>query len=292
MESNELKDIKDNCIRRWGQVDEKIKKFEENFDKWCIFSNDEDAKICLGLLDKFNYYSKTYVNKELKNKHEYLLNIFNFDPDYTIYTIVKDEYGRANSSIEYFNEYVHINNINRYSRIEDINNIEDEKYTQIENVVIIDDCIGYSETVQGFLTRYKDRLLGKHIYLILIHLIVDSADILNTFAVDNGFDLTILCTNRMEKPFEENSKFMNKFKEICTERNIPKSKILGRDEVQALMAFYNNTPNNTLGIFWFKTDKNIPLFPRINDEKPGWMRNKKEKEKRKQQNYKNINKEA
>ena len=292
MEQNKLKSIKEECVHRWGQADEKIENFTKNFDKWCVFSNNEEAELCIDLLSKFDYYSKQQVNKELKTMHEQLLGIFNFDPKFTIYTIIKDKYGRANSSMEYFQEYVHINKINRYSRIDDINLINPKMYENIQNVVIVDDCIGSTKTVKNFFEKYKERLTGKKIYLIMIHLMIESGNKLISYAEENHLDLTILCQNKRTKAFPDSSskEILEKFKKICKDRKIDSKFIFGKDNVEALMSFYNNTPNNTLGIFWCNTEKNTPLFPRVDDEHPAWMLDqmKHSKEERKLQNYKNA----
>lgn len=288
MEKSELDSIKKQCMDKWGQKDEKVEQFEMNFDQWSIFSNDEDGKICLDLLKKFDYYSKQKVNIELKEMHKELLGILGFNSDYTIYTIIKHRNGRINSSMEYFWEYTHMNQIESDSCIEDISSINDEEYRNVKNVVIIDDCIGSGRTTKDFLEKYKARLIGKKIYLILVHLVIESACKLANFAEKNGYKLTILCRNKREKVFskEEDSEIKEKFVALSESRKIPKKYILGDKHVEALMAFYNNTPNNTLGIFWYKTEKNAPLFLRRKDRRSSW-RLKESKVERKQQNYMN-----
>lgn len=288
MNTEQINDIKEQCIKRWGEEDEKILEFRKKFDEWCVFSNEEDTQICLELLKKFNYYSKSKVNEELKKTHEELLKIFKIDPNYTIYTILKDRNGRANSSMEYFWEYVHINEINKKSRIVDIDSIEQDLYENIENIVIIDDCIGSGQTTKSYLERNREKLLDKKIYLILIHLVIEEADKLVDFAKEQGYNLIILCRNKKQKAFgEAETQQKEKFIDLSKDKSIPLNHILGRDDVEALMAFYNNTPNNTLGIFWYKTEKNTPLFPREKSSRPAWMM-KQNKEKRKQQNYINA----
>ena len=289
MDTKRLNSIKEQCIKRWGQADRKIKEFQDNFDKWCLFSTDEETQICLELLEKFDYYSKQKVNEELKAMHKQLLKIFKLDPEYTIYTILKHQRGRVNSSMEYFSEYVNLNKIDKECRIVDIYSIKEEEYKNIENIVMIDDCIGSGQTTRDFLEQNKEKLIDKKIYLILIHLVIESANELVDFAQENGYDLTILCRNRKNKAFAEDGNMEQKEKFIALSKNrkILSQYILGKSGVEALMAFYNNTPNNTLGIFWCESEKNIPLFPRIRSKKPKWML-QESKERRKQQNYRNA----
>ena len=58
--------------------------------------------------------------------------------------------------------------------------------------------------------------------------------------------------------------------------------------VSALVAFYNNTPNNTLGIIRYDTKSYTSLFPRKNDHVPHWMQLKKRKQGRTRANYNNA----
>ena len=284
MEENKFNFIKNQCIDKWGQKDAKIEQFEINFDKWCIFSTDEDEKICLDLLKKFDYYSKARVNLELEKLHKQLEEIWEFNSDDTVYTVIKNKYGKVNSSMEYLLEYRLVNHIEGNLCREDITCIKDEMYQNIDNVVIIDDCIGSGQTTREFFEKYKERLVGKRIYLILIHAVIDFANELQSFATDNGYILTILCANLRQKAFSENqdNDIKEKFMILSRNRRIPEDRILGRDEVEALVSFYNNTPNNTLGIFWHETEKNVPLFKRKNN-RPVWTNNE-----RKQQNYRNA----
>lgn len=283
MEKDKLDSIKKQCIKKWGQKDEKIEQFEKNFDKWSIFSTDEEEQICMDLVERFDYYSKVKVNSTLKRLHKKFLEISGVNPEYTVYTFIKNRDGKLNSSLEYLLEYKFINEIENNLCREDIVCIKDSQYSNIDNIVIIDDCIGEGQTVRDFLIKYKERLKSKKIYLILIHAVSEYINKLDSFTKENGYNLTIICGNIKEKAFYENeNNNKEKFEVLSENRQIPKKYILGRNDVEALVSFYNNTPNNTLGIFWFETENNVPLFPRrIN--KICWN-----KEKRKQQNYKNA----
>lgn len=284
MEKNELDFIKKQCMDKWGEKDEKIEQFEMNFDQWSMFSTNEDKTICLNLLENFDYYSKSRVNLELKKLHKQLLEIWNFDSEHTVYTIIKNKDGKINSSLEYLLEYRFVNDIEWNLCREDITCIKDKMYQNIDNVVIIDDCIGSGQTTRDFFERYRSRLVGKKIYLILVHAVSEFANKLSDFAESNDYTLTILCANLKEKAFARNKDDEKKEKFITLSKNkkIPEDRILGRDDVEALVSFYNNTPNNTLGIFWCETEKNVPLFRR-NKNKPVWTTDK-----RKQQNYRNA----
>ena len=72
---------------------------------------------------------------------------------------------------------------------------------------------------------------------------------------------------------------------------IPKERVFGQYRSEALVAFYNNTPNNTIGLFCYSTDSYDAPFPRSIEQSPSWKSRptpssmKKDKEIRKQNNY-------
>jgi hypothetical protein len=109
-----------------------------------------------------------------------------------------------------------------------------------------------------------------------------------------SLDITIFPYTIRDKAFtkwvfdsEDCEKIKETFCKISRKRGISKSFIFGRDNVQALMAFYNNTPNNTLGLFWMESIKNNPVFCRRKDIIPEWMEMKSNKQKRNMENYVN-----
>ena len=74
------------------------------------------------------------------------------------------------------------------------------------------------------------------------------------------------------------------------EVDVPEDYTFGFKNSQALVSFYNNTPNNTIGLFWHEASGYQALFPRRKQEKPNWMNNnptnmRENKNRRKSSNY-------
>ena len=72
--------------------------------------------------------------------------------------------------------------------------------------------------------------------------------------------------------------------------NIPKKYCLGKYESESLVSFYNDTPNNTFGLFWYDSDKYFSIFPREFENTEGLKRPtprslKQQKAARTAQNY-------
>lgn len=78
------------------------------------------------------------------------------------------------------------------------------------------------------------------------------------------------------KCFKEESQKLDLYKD---------NDIFGFLGVESLVSFFNDTPNNTLGVFWKNTSKNKALFPRNIEEKPAWMKFKENKKQRNTSNY-------
>ena len=73
------------------------------------------------------------------------------------------------------------------------------------------------------------------------------------------------------------------FVEECKNIGVNPQYSLGKDESEGLVAFYNNTPNNTIGVFWQDTGNNKAIFPRDYGALPVWEMTPKEMKKRKKE---------
>ena len=282
------KDIKNECLLKWQASEEEIEWFKTHFEDLCEFATEEEREVCFKLLKNFDFYSKRHVNINFSHLQEQLVEDYHIDPEYTIYTVLKDKYGRANSSLEYFLEYIYLNKINDKCKIEDLESVNEEAFKYIQNIVVIDDCIGTGSTLMKYLDKYKEMFQGKKIYVVLIHAIEDFIEKVKEYAKENKLMLEIVCENVKKKAFhEETDEIIEKFKQISRQRGIPSDFTLGKGKVEGLMSFYNNTPNNTLGIFWYTTEQNTPLFHRKDDDKPGWLKMMEQKRERNVQNYEN-----
>ena len=281
------------CIKKWNEKDETIKELKKRYRLW--IKDNEEREICVKLLENFEYYGRQRVNFYLKQLHEKLINDYHISNENTVYSIIKKVNGQANSSMEYFIEYIQINRVSKKNRIEDIGRMNRPKVNQI---VLIDDCIGTGNTVKEYIEMYKDDLKNKKIYILVIYAIKEIADQLEEELLEKGYHVEIICLNKKMKAFTKEvfkdkdekqiQEIKEKFIQLSKKHNIPKNFELGYGETEGLVAFYNNTPNNTLGIFWVDNDNNIALFPRVKDtHRVGLKELKENRKKRLIENYKN-----
>ena len=74
---------------------------------------------------------------------------------------------------------------------------------------------------------------------------------LEQFASENGFNVFVECSVRFDKALEDSELKCRKseFKGLSESLGIYGQDIFGHKKTESLIAYYNNTPNNTLGIF-------------------------------------------
>ena len=289
----ELKELMNHCIEKWNngmESDKRIKEVEKYFEEW--FSNiPEKYKSMVEILIKnLEYYPRRIANKYLKDLHKELLEKGNISDENTIYVFIKTKSGVGNSSNDYWTEYKNINELNREICYEDMSLINDEQWKYIENIVFIDDFCGTGKTFINEIKKFKERYNGKKIFYIVIVTAKKGLEKINIYSKDNNLLINLLPKFTQEKIFEQNLFDNNESAKqllirLSEEFKIPKFERLGYDKSESLVAFYNNTPNNTIGLMRYDTDIYKSLFPRKNDKKPSWKTMKKSEKERKMTNY-------
>jgi len=275
---------------QFDNLDSKLLKFSEDFDIWFEqFPKDNKALVEI-LLNHFEYYSHQEVNKQLKELYSQLKENFKIEEENTIFSFIKSKDGISNSSNDYWNEFKYENNINCNLCYENINVIEGFQWKFIDNIVFVDDCIGTGNSFISFLLPNVLKFKNKNLFFVTIHAMVDGIKEIKKFGIDNDINIIIIKYRSENKAFNSdyfsnNEDAIDDVMKMSLGFKIPKNQILGYKESQSLMAFYNNTPNNTLGFFRYNTDNYVSIFPRINSKKPSWQNMKKSKNNRNNLNY-------
>jgi hypoxanthine phosphoribosyltransferase len=156
---------------------------------------------------------------------------------------------------------------------------------QVDNYIFVDDMIGTGETMEKFLMKFMSnfpktelRSIGDvQIYLFVLEACEHGVDRLVSFCEENRLKLNIISEkeNYHPKAFKPNYLFSQKesaanqavihdYEKISIRSRYP----LGYEQSEALMAFYHNTPNNTISSFWHESSHWQALFPRNKHHKP------------------------
>lgn len=288
--------LKNECIERWGKenYDERIERFVNIYESWIESIPIKNRELIYKLIEKYEYYGHLYVNKKLGELHNDFINKYNIDNNETLYTYIEKSDSIFSSSIEYMIEYKIINNISSKNFCINIKEINKYYAQYIKNIVLVDDYSGTGESIIKYLNKNLKLFKGKNIYIILISISRDAITNIQDEFKNKDIKIHINSSNLEEKAFlklnlseEETIKKRDEFELISKQKGIIED-MWGKGNTEGLVSFYNNTPNNTLGIFWKETNENEPLFPRNNDKRPKWRKMKKNKKYRKFQNANNL----
>lgn len=295
MESSIL-DLKSTCLERWRNgdksLDERLQACDKNFESWYEQIPESNRPTVATLIEHLEYYSHRTTNAWLKALHGRLLKCPNVTSENTIYAFLKSKDGKTNSSNDYWTEYKAINQLNKNICIENMDVLDPEDWQYIQNIVFIDDFSGTGNTFIQEIQKHHARYVGKNIYFITINTMINAAQKIEKYCAENGISIVLLSVLNQEKAFErdlfeDNEKAKEEIRTMSSKFSIPKQAIFGYGKAQALVVFYNNTPNNTLGFIRCDTEKYNSLFPRRDDAPPTWMKMRKARHRRNVTNYNN-----
>ena len=277
------------CITRWNDSDEKIEAFKRKLPQYLEQLSPQMREILSKLLEYFDYYSHQIVNGYLRQLHTEVMSCENVELGNSVFCVLKSQRGTINSSYEYLIEYRHLNGISKYSIVPDLHDLTSEYLDNIENMILIDDFCGSGKTFIDYLETNKEIFLGKHVIYIVIHMMKEALERIQEYAIENQMNIDVISSKSSEKAFSITDDLGEKrecFKVEAQKLGLRKdTDIYGYSCTESLVAFFNDTPNNTLGIFWKNTDKNDALFPRNQEEKPAWMKLKENRKHRMESNY-------
>ena len=281
------------CVNEWIEedVDERVEYALENIEEWTSGLDKEDDDIISELLNRFRYYSKAKVLAIVKELNQRIIDKYGVSNADSLISVVRKADGRINSSHEYWLKHREISQLSKDLYYDSLNDIPDKYWGNIKKIVFVDDCSGTGIQFTKFLGRVESSfsgssktLKGKTIILLAVHIVEDALDYIQDYASDNGLKIYVEYYWCEKKAFYNSpSKKIQKFINLSKMRKV--KKIRGFEDAEALMAFYNNSPNDTLGIFWCNTDNNKAIFPREDDPKAGWKNTKNQKDERINQQY-------
>lgn len=280
------------CLAKWEikNDDDRILKFKEELPFFIQEFDDSSMSMIESLLYRFDYFSHENVNKRLVELYAKISRDYNLDPKLTAYSTVKSATGRINSSYDYISDFKNLNGISKNYVFADVDIVVGRnEWLYFDTVVLIDDICGSGDTLKRFLKDRYDIFKDKRIIYVVVCAMGKAIDRIEQFASNGGFNVAVECSVKLDKALE-NSELKcrrDEFKRLSENLGIYGQDILGYRKAESLVAYYNNTPNNTLGIFRKVTSKNHAIFPRHDDAKINIDEMKKASEKRKRNNYNN-----
>lgn len=275
-----------NCADLWAKdgVDGRLNNALDKFEEWINNFEEDEKELLAKLLQKFNYYSKNYIEEiigKLNTESIKRCGISNAD---SVISVVRKVDGLYNSSYEYWILHLVVSGLSKEIYYDAVDDIDEAEWNKIKKVVYVDDCSGTGKQFVKFMQRQKKSFLNKQVVLIVIEAVVEAKKYIKNELAKEGINVEIIAYATKEKALKnmlENEK--RTFYDMSQRQRINKDYIFGFGNAEALMSFYNNTPNDTLGLFWYPSEENIPIFPRNLEEKPEWKLKKSKKKRRRQQ---------
>ena len=282
-----------NCKNRWKIDDcpvpeEKFVNFENTLPDFIGRFKGRECKIIEELLAQYDYFTHSSINTSLKELHEKVLNVASItEESRVIYCVLPSSNGKLNSSSDYLSEYRQINRINKDVAIQNMDDFD--LWDIVETVVFIDDICGSGSTMEKFFKKKKnmEKISGKSIVYAVVYAMKDSIEYVNKLAESYGISLKVVTLHERDKAFIRlGDKKRETFGKMSKHSGISKeSDIYGFKQSEATVSFYNNTPNNTLGLFAIDTNQNKALFHREKTVGTPWIIKARKKEsKRKNEN--------
>lgn len=276
------------CVDEWAKdgLDSRLENAIEMFEEWVEDFEPSEQELLAKLMDKYSYYSQNSVTNIIKKLSQDAVEDFGVSNEDSVISVVRKANGKFNSSYEYWLLHRMLSGLSKEIYFDSVNDIDEDEWKNVKKVVYVDDCSGTGRQFVKFMKRQKKSFLNKEVILIVIEAVEDAQMYIKNELKKQGISVEILSYTDKEKALKsmlENEKYT--FQQMSQKHQIPECFVLGFEEAEALMSFYNNTPNDTLGLFWFISEKNEPIFPRDLEEKPGWKLSKDEKSKRRREQY-------
>ena len=137
-------------LKKYSVRDDRIDHFDRMFDTWITSIPDDVKPIVLDLLSNFDYYPHSTVNKGLKELHQKMHDNYDVDDEEAVHTILPKNDARFDSSLEYLTEYRQLNKIQKVNCYYSIDEITDEEWEKVSDIIIVDDCCGSGSSLSNF----------------------------------------------------------------------------------------------------------------------------------------------
>ena len=235
---------------------------------WLDQFNDDEKPEMLTLLSYFDFYSEY----NLKEQSILLYSKFReiCESRDVVFSKPEKDVGTSFSTL-FYTTFWRFNNLYNYSQ-ENLSSIIDEPNLP-QNIVIVDDFLGSGNTFIHYISSLIQKnpvLKDKSFFFLFIHSTILGEEAINYFAHEVGLSVTVISNKRTKKAFEEGNIYNGSEADIHKEiygsifdkRSTFKWAKYGYKETEALVSFYYNTPNNTLGLFWINISGFNSLFAR------------------------------
>lgn len=262
-------------IKKWFDDREGV-EFEHKIDDWLSQFDTEEQKFLIECLRRYSFFRAAEYRYGQKMLYSNFLEKYPLWKEKSfIFKIYKEE---ASYSDNFFNDFWFTNGLKNECK----QNIEDfkEVFDHMNNFIFIDDYIGSGNTITKYwrylLEKYP-KLRSKKFIMLSLYLTKSGKLALENFAMDNNIELDTIYFRLGDKFFREGKYFSGQqlqeklriYNKICDNIDLSYYDRFGYENIQSLFTIEDNTPNDTLGVFWKSTQNYNSLMKRYKeDESP------------------------
>ncbi|QNK88339.1 hypothetical protein H7992_00645 [Sporosarcina sp. resist] len=276
-----------NIDKEYMKYDSKLKNLASRTEKWLSKVTEEEKETFLYLLSKFTYMSRFNIEDRLRKLYSKYKEI---EPNFkdTIFLSVTSFGGIYNGAVnilECFEEAVDSEEFisKKNIAIDPLSFFDSFNLDSVKNIVFLDDIVGSGDTFIDFIYRISsqlpDLISGRNLYLFSLINLEKGMDKVNELSVDLEWDIKVINETVEGKIFDnlsiypnqdikkKHKKIIRKYEKVLIDKDEnDEIYAMGYKKSSVMVAFYYNTPNNTLSTFWKENgDDWYPVFPRKKD---------------------------
>ncbi len=257
---------------RWGGM--KLREeFGERIEKWLKAFDESEHEMLLSLLSQFYYYSEEKVKENTKELYQKFLSSTSGITDNIVFTKIIKELGTSFSDI-LFNTFWLSNDLYDFCEPNILDLIHETDASQIPEIIcVIDDYSGSGKTFVKTVNKMLEKnhhVTHAHIFFLTLHITNTAISFINEYSKDTGIKIDVVYLDLSDKTFKEDYLYSQveahrqrlQYQNLCIKNKTNPDYVFGFEEIESLVAFHYNTPNNTLGLFWQDFADFIALFPR------------------------------
>lgn len=262
----------DSITKKWGNKSF-CRKFSQEIDAWLNQFDETHHELLLGLLKHFDYYLSKKLRTKAKELYDKFKSVCPVNEEELIFCKIPKKY-KVGFSDFFVGEFWIANKLFNNTTIDPFELFDgvDEIPAQL---VIVDDMSGSGDSFIEFCEEFfkiYSQFNKMKIYFLMLNISSVAVKRIEYFAKKQELQIILVWLNLQNPAFkkdyilEDPARQIFEYLDICKACNI-KGNQLGYKNVQSLVSFEYNTPNNTLKLFWKDTSKYKALFKREDSNK-------------------------
>lgn len=257
---------------RWGGM--KLREeFGVRIENWLKAFDESEHEMLLSLLSQFYYYSEEKVKAKTKELYQKFLSFQGGIADGAVFTKIIKDLGASYSDI-LFDTFWLSNDLYDFCEPNILDLIDEADASQIPEIIcVIDDYSGSGKTFVKTVNKMLEKnhyVAQVHIFFLTLHITNTAISLINEYSKNTGINIDVVYLDLSDKTFKDDYLYSKiearrqrlQYQNLCAKNKTNPDYVFGFEEIESLVAFHYNTPNNTLGLFWQDFADFIALFPR------------------------------